>query len=79
MDICKDDGADWEELSMDSAQWNVLLRQLEDLSMLDFVLQQRIKVKLNALPHSLKWKSMPISLHLLLEKGRGKIKNLMQN
>jgi Rab3 GTPase-activating protein regulatory subunit C-terminus len=73
MDICKDDGADWEELSMDSAQWNVLLRQLEDLSMLDYVLQQRIKVTLNALPHSLKWKSMPISLHLLLEKGRGKI------
>ena len=79
MDICKDDGADWEELSMDSAQWNVLLRQLEDLSMLDFVLQQRIKVELNALPHRLKWKSMPISLRLLLEKGRGNIKNLIQN
>lgn len=73
MEICRDDAADWEELSMDSVQWNLLLRQLEDLSMLDFVLQQRIKVSLNALPYSLRWKSMPISLRLLLEKGRGEI------
>jgi len=73
MDISGEESTvtDWEELSMDTVQWNVLLRQLEDLSMLDFVLQQKIKVKLNPLPHLLKWKSTSVTLKSVINKGQG--------
>ncbi|XP_059473324.1 rab3 GTPase-activating protein non-catalytic subunit [Neocloeon triangulifer] len=75
MDISGEEAgtADWEELSMDTVQWNVLLRQLEDLSVLDFVMQQRIKVSVDPLPRCLKWKSASISLNLVMNKGKGAI------
>ncbi|XP_065332946.1 rab3 GTPase-activating protein non-catalytic subunit [Cloeon dipterum] len=75
MDISGEEAstADWEELSMDTVQWNVLLRQLEDLAVLDFVLQQKIKVMVNPLPRTLKWKHTSVSLQLVMDKGKGSI------
>ncbi|KAF4522485.1 hypothetical protein B566_EDAN002570 [Ephemera danica] len=47
---------DWEQVSMDTMQWNALSRHLEDLALLDAVLQVKLKTKLRCLPHCLKWK-----------------------
>jgi len=65
-----EDDEDWENVSLDLIRWNILLKQIEDLSFLSTILAQRPKIpnpKLPLLPHQ----QEELSVVSLMEKGKG--------
>lgn len=73
-----DDSMEWEDMSVDMVQWNVLSKQLEDLSFLSRIIRyvpvyMRKKQSLH-LDHLIEEnvETLEFSLSSILQKGRGK-------
>lgn len=70
-DEAMDEG--WENVSLDLIRWNILLKQIEDLSFLTTILTQKPSLKnppLPTLPNTIG----DLSVMYLLDKGAGILK-----
>jgi len=62
---------EWETVSLDLVRWNILLKQIEDLSLLSTILSQEIKFDSAILPLIPHHDEVEFSVYALLEKGKG--------
>lgn len=67
----KSTSSEFENLSMDAVQWNLLVKQLEDVALLEKVLKQKLKVESPSI-YILPYERPSVSLAHILEKGKGK-------
>ncbi|ODN02339.1 Rab3 GTPase-activating protein non-catalytic subunit [Orchesella cincta] len=78
MDITASDGDDeeWENVSLELIRWNILVKQIEDLSLLTMVISRRPKLEEPVLP-VLFVEIQNLSVSDLLDKGKGCIAELV--
>jgi hypothetical protein len=71
-DAAADDGGEegWENVSLDLIKWNILLKQIEDLSFLSTILAQKPRLESPMLP-LLPSQAEELSVVSLLDKGKG--------
>lgn len=66
---------EWEDVSWDSVKWNLLIGRLEDIALLDLVLGQNPSDLCNLGENNtvpcLRYEKPNISLHRILQKGKG--------
>jgi len=72
LDVTVSDGDDeeWENVSLELIRWNILVKQIEDLSLLTMVISQRPKLETPVLP-VLSLEIQNLSVSDLLDKGKG--------
>ena len=75
-EVPRKSSSEWENVSWDSAKWNLLIGRLEDVALLDLILGQNPSELCNGSEKTefpcLQYEKPNISFSSLLQKGKGK-------
>ncbi|KAK4875899.1 hypothetical protein RN001_012321 [Aquatica leii] len=66
----------WEKMSQENCDWMILIGKLEDVSLLNIILSNRLNCSDSSLP-KLKHNPVDVSLKYVLEKGKGTVSELV--